>query len=47
VTAAPYRASVDIAAPPEAVYPYLTQLCVPKTLSTLCDQAVFVDRQPV
>jgi uncharacterized protein YndB with AHSA1/START domain len=25
VTAAPYRTSVDIAAPPEAVYPYLTQ----------------------
>jgi uncharacterized protein YndB with AHSA1/START domain len=25
VTAAPYRASVDIAAPPEAVYPYLTR----------------------
>jgi len=43
VTAPPYRTSVDIAAPPEAVYPYLTQ---PEAIVTWMGDYAVLDAVP-
>ena len=43
MTAPPYRTSVDIAAPPEAVYPYLTQ---PEAIVTWMGDYAVLDAVP-